>query len=336
MNRQLADKYFDKHCTANEAKAVLKWFDTKEGQAYLEKRLESDIELAQKNELLPLINKKTSENIWQNIEIKLQEEKLGNHTYFQQKPNGNRGWYLSAAMILVLITTSLFVALYLNTNTDKAESEQLIFETSSDELRKITLKDGTFIQLNANSSIRVPGNYGDEARKVWLTGEAFFDVSDEEQSFIVQTDQAVIEDLGTAFNVRAFEKGNDVNIAVTDGEVLFWNKQYQNQQKTHLTEGQFASYDIRNNSIRLSEVNVENYLVWFRGRLTFSNTSLVNVSRQLEEIYDIHITFEKESLKTKRLTADFSCRSPKKALDAITITLGLEYSRNENQVTIRG
>jgi len=336
MNRQLADKYFDKHCTAQEAKAVLKWFDTAEGQAYLEERLESDIHLAQKNEILPLINNETSEEIWQNIEKKLDDEKPANHAYFQQKSNGNRGWYVSAAIMLVLITTSLLLTLYLDMNQEAAESEQLLFQTTSDEFRKITLKDGTVIQLNINSTIRVPGNYGDENRKVWLTGEAYFDVADKKQSFIVQTEQTVIEDLGTAFNVRALEDGNDVNIAVTEGEVMFWNKQYQDQQKTHLTEGQFASYDITNNSIRLSQVNVENYLVWFRGRLKFNNTSLSDVSKQLEEIYDIQISFEDQNLKTKRLTADFSCTSATKALDAITITLGLEYTMTDKQVTITG
>ena len=65
----------------------------------------------------------------------------------------------------------------------------------------INLSDGTKVWLNAASSLRFPVQFGKEqAREVYLSGEAYFEVAkNQKQEFIVHTNSADIHVHGTSF-----------------------------------------------------------------------------------------------------------------------------------------
>src|SRR5690625_7237522 len=50
FNRELADKYFENHCTPEEAERVLEWLDTEDGQIYLEEMIESGVDVQAESE----------------------------------------------------------------------------------------------------------------------------------------------------------------------------------------------------------------------------------------------------------------------------------------------
>jgi transmembrane sensor len=87
--------------------------------------------------------------------------------------------------------------------------------TAPGEQATITLPDGSSVELNGATALAYPRGFGalpfvgPEARRVRLTGEAFFSVRSASRPFVVKTPDARVEVLGTQFTVetRAVEKG---------------------------------------------------------------------------------------------------------------------------------
>ncbi len=87
----------------------------------------------------------------------------------------------------------------------------------------VALPDGSTVELNSGSALeydrrfwRLPFVEADE-RTVRLVGEGYFDVEHGERPFVVETMDARVRVLGTAFNVRTRDAGTVVT--VTEGRV---------------------------------------------------------------------------------------------------------------------
>lgn len=91
------------------------------------------------------------------------------------------------------------------------------FETGIGEHASIALPDGSRLELNSNSAVRV--EYGDAARVIRLErGEAFFTVAHApERPFWVVAERTWIRAVGTAFNVH--RRANGVRVTVSEGRV---------------------------------------------------------------------------------------------------------------------
>lgn len=92
-----------------------------------------------------------------------------------------------------------------------------VFVTQVGETRTLTLADGSRVQLNTNTELRVA--YSREERRIQLLrGEAYFDVVRQTaRPFTVDAGRANIRVLGTEFNVE--RNPNSTRISVTDGVV---------------------------------------------------------------------------------------------------------------------
>lgn len=69
-----------------------------------------------------------------------------------------------------------------------------------------TLEDGSVVLLAKETSLLYPKHFIADKREVSLQGNAFFDVAKKQgQPFWIDTEQAKIEVLGTAFSVQSDE-----------------------------------------------------------------------------------------------------------------------------------
>lgn len=90
-------------------------------------------------------------------------------------------------------------------------------ETAVGAFQKLDLPDGSVVQLNTDSAIKV--RYSEQERRVeLLRGEAHFDVAkNPARPFIVAADRVAVRAVGTAFNVRLLSDA--VDVLVTEGKV---------------------------------------------------------------------------------------------------------------------
>src|SRR5262249_7562491 len=91
---------------------------------------------------------------------------------------------------------------------------------------KLVLPDQTQVWLNAASSIRYPTAFSGNERKVEVTGEVYFEVvHNAAKPFRVtvlptgQTKGETVEELGTHFNINAYDDEDSIKTTLLEGSV---------------------------------------------------------------------------------------------------------------------
>ncbi|UAY54185.1 FecR family protein [Arachidicoccus terrestris] len=147
------------------------------------------------------------------------------------------------------------------------------------------LPDGTEVWLNAGSKLHFPISFkGQKQRVVELTGEAYFKVvHNTAQPFKVIAGNQIIEDIGTAFNVTAYEDDHNVKTTLIEGALKV--------NETLLQPGQQASTD-RGGHLKLKQVDTDEITAWMNGQFSLDNVSFEEVMKQLSRWYDVDIQYD--------------------------------------------
>src|SRR5690606_28344661 len=117
----------------------------------------------------------------------------------------------------------------------------------------LVLSDGTKVKLNSGSSIKYPVRFlKGQDRKVFLKGEAYFDVSsDKAHPFIVNVDEMNIRVLGTQFNLSHYPEDEDISTVLVEGAVVLYKEGANMGSNTtaQLVPGQRAALNKTNNTM---------------------------------------------------------------------------------------
>lgn len=179
-----------------------------------------------------------------------------------------------------------------------------VYATTADGYQRVTLEDGSVLELNANSLARV--NYTPAERRVQLVrGEAHFTVAkNPSRPFIVEADTVAVRAVGTAFNVRLGER--DVEVLVTEGRVRVERHAAGAAAPTELPElGVGGRLVVPTGAAPIpGPVRVENLapetvqesLAWQGPRLRFVDTPLASVVAQFNRHNQIQLEIGDASL----------------------------------------
>ena len=153
---------------------------------------------------------------------------------------------------------------------------------------ELVLADGTRVSLNAASTIRFPTTFTGKERRVEVSGEAYFEVThNENMPFVVQVNSTEIAVLGTHFDVADYNDENNVSATLLEGSVKVSN----GPQNTLLAPGEQARLDRTTSVLSRKKVNVEEVVAWTKGRLSFNNSDLPRLMRQISRWYDVDVIF---------------------------------------------
>lgn len=161
---------------------------------------------------------------------------------------------------------------------------------------KVKLADGTSIWLNASSSLTYPTRFSGHQRRVKLTGEAYFEVSQrvlngtrgERIPFIVETDKQRVEVLGTGFNISAYVDEETVKTTLIEGAVKVSSIKGQTSQI--LKPGQQSV--LTNGKLLVQEVDALQFIAWKQGDFAFDKMPLEEIMRQIARWYDVQVTYQ--------------------------------------------
>ncbi|MFT6868163.1 MAG: transmembrane sensor [Cyclobacteriaceae bacterium] len=202
-------------------------------------------------------------------------------------------------------------------------------------LSSMTLPDGTHVHLYKGASVQV-GDFTN-IRQVELKGKAYFDVvRDESKPFIILTESTKVEVLGTSFVVNAAEDSDIAQVMVESGTVAFSARENETVEKLILTKGEKGSLVNEVNIMEKSNIDDDNFLAWKTHNISFKKSSLGEVSRILEDVYDISIDFENENLEGCLLTATFNEKRIDEVVKIISETFNLKSQRSKNTITFAG
>lgn len=333
MNKEIIDKYFRNQATPQETHEILEWFDTPEGQVYLQDRIEADFDLVDREELKPFVPELDSVQLYESIKKRIDVDR---QPFIDKRKSDWLPLVLKiAAVVAVILTTSiLYTTQTIDATGELPESVPVVFQTDDIRQSIITLRDGSVVRLNHNSELTVSENFLIGTREVSLKGEAYFEIKhNSDQPFIIHTKQSLVKVLGTAFNVRSLTNSDNVQVAVVDGSVSFEKKRDKKKsQSVVLSKGQFGYLDVGEQTFEVNDIAIENYLAWKSGRLVFEDLTLNQVCTQLNRLYQIECSYENEDVDDLQFTANFSNESLEKTLSVISLTLNLDYRKAENQV----
>jgi ferric-dicitrate binding protein FerR (iron transport regulator) len=329
--KELAEKFLNNTCTKEEARKVLAWFQTPEGDAFLQNKLDDDIK--KHGTLAALFHEAQAD---ENTHLKPKTVKP-NKIYPVHTKHSRQGLFIKAAAVILLIVIGTGFYWIFQSNGG-ARMQARLYKTGPNQYEKITLADGTHIRLNQNSKLWLNQDPSGQYRKVKLQGEAFFKVThNPKKPFVVSTSHALIQDIGTKFDVKADSNGQNVQVAVIGGKVLFKSKKLPQkhapqEQVVRLTKGHFGFLNVKQNRIKVNHFAVKNYLSWMNHRIVFVSAPLPKVGHQLEHMYHIKSVFVSNDLKSRRITADFRADSLDKVLSVIAQTLHIHYRKNGNKI----
>ena len=198
---------------------------------------------------------------------------------------------------------------------------------------RLTLSDGTRIRLDAGSTLRYPESFRGDGRPVFLSGEGYFEVApDEDRPFRVHLDRAVVEVLGTRFNVRAWEREQRVTVAVAEGRVAFLSEREKKDveigpgQMSTLTEGGPSGP---------RPADIDRHLGWMRREAFFDDAPLRDVLFQLERWYGVQFALEDTSMAAERLSVHIRGESLEGVLELISVLTGLDCRRDDRRVLLQ-
>ncbi len=199
----------------------------------------------------------------------------------------------------------------------------------------LVLSDGTQIKLNAGTSIRYPVQFikGNE-RKVYLRGEAYFDVAkDEQHPFVVNANEVNVQVLGTEFNVSFYPEDANINTVLVEGAVNLYEEKNLDAV-TVLTPGNMASWNRSEKEMSVKKVDISLHTAWKDGILLFKGTPFNSIRKKLERHFDISIENQYPFLEDQVYTATFQEEGIEEILNAFKEDTPFSYEMGNGGITI--
>jgi transmembrane sensor len=218
----------------------------------------------------------------------------------------------------------------------------------------VTLPDGSIVWLNAGSKLLYDKNFGSRQREVTLTGEAYFDVKKNPgKPFIIHAGKIDIKVLGTLFNVKSYpgEKVTEASLIRGSIEVLIRDRPTEkivlkpNEKIVVADEplprsGKPTITERNEPIVAITRLNYEpsdSTIIetsWLENKLIFRDESFTEVAARLERWFGVQITFGNEKVQALRFTGPVPHESIQKALAALKITGGFNYTIKDTSIRI--
>lgn len=218
--------------------------------------------------------------------------------------------------------------------TDKNAMAQVVIPFG--KRSNILLSDGTKVWLNAGSKLIFPQKFTGKTRKVFLKGEAYFDVSKNERvPFIVSTDNINVTVQGTEFNVKDNSSDKNLEIVLVEGEVSLKGNSVMNflNEEIKLSPNQLAIFNKLDNKVAVhSNVDADYYTSWKEGLLKFNRESILVVFEGLSRYYNVRFVTENSVELNRKFSGKLDLKESledvmKVIADAAPITFRIEKDK---------
>ncbi len=288
-------------------------------------------------------------------------KKHTNNTATKIRPFYRRTMY-AAVVLLVSVAGGLLWYQYAAnpappiTTRPKSDNEISI---ASGSRSKIQLPDGSSVWINAGSKLTYGNSFKGSSREVYLNGEAYFDVvKDPKHPFIVHTSGIDIKVLGTAFNVKAYEKEPLIETTLIHGLVEVIKKDEPDAPRVMLKPHEKLVYNktaaLRKPAQLISEKekketppsitiiplrkNIPDSIIaetsWIYNKLTFEDERFEDLAIKMERWYNVSIVFENESLKNYKISGSFVNESTEEALQELQFLVPFRYTAANRKIRI--
>ncbi len=284
--------------------------------------------------------------------MKIEQKEQGNKMEQKVIQLWNTTWVRRVAVILVFGLLSLYA--YDNFFTEKHYSvyDEIVSNPDADGLLEqinnsnkpqiVTLSDGSSVLLQPKSKLSYPKVFTGNERNVYLSGEAFFEISkNPKKPFFVHANEIVTKVVGTSFRIKAYQNQSDVEVLVRTGKVEV-NSEKANQKEIVLLPNQALRFVRKSQTFdKITDITLDKSIsnsVKSIEQLSFEFTDIpvAQIFKTIEQAYSVEIDFPKQQLEKCHLTTSLSDQPLPEKLKIIckSISDNSTYTMNGNQITI--
>lgn len=199
---------------------------------------------------------------------------------------------------------------------------------------QVRLADGSRVWLNAASSLRYPTAFSGSERVVELTGEAYFEIAENNASpFKVRMSSgAEVHVLGTHFNVMAYQEEGPMKTTLLEGSVRLT----KGAVTGILEPGQQAQLSSEDTLVIIKDYDVEVAVAWKNGKFVFNDTELDEIMRQVSRWYDVDVAFEDDDLRALQFGGVVSRRENASAvLGLLELTGEVDFEIQGREIVVK-
>lgn len=248
-------------------------------------------------------------------------------TPFKVYKNTSRLLRVAAAIAILAVGSWAFWLTTLNKTLDAGQ-----FATNAGQIEQITMKDGSVITLNANSSVEF--KVTEKSREIKLQGMAHFEVAKNPNApFVIESNNNKVTVLGTGFDVQSYT-GKPLQVTVNHGKVKVEKLSNSTTlESVILTKGMRVRENLnqanatnKRSQIFAVDSNVNlDAVKWESGNLIFTNAPIDDVVNAIETRYG-------KKLQTSTQNSDLQFTGVFKNTDefstvikTVEIALGLQF-----------
>ena len=188
----------------------------------------------------------------------------------------------SAAAVLLLAVGAGALIVRPRTNPQASVTAAGHYATSRGQYATVRLIDGSEVTLGPESRLTISDRFAQGTREVALEGEAIFSVAhDGAHPFKVSAGGALIQDIGTRFDLRAYPDEAGVTVAVTEGSVSLSRERADSagapargDRAVVLASGDVGTLDPHGTISSGRSAHLSSYFGWASGRLAFVDRPL--------------------------------------------------------------
>jgi len=241
-------------------------------------------------------------------------------------------WVSAAAVILLLVTTTIFLW-----KGDEKVTQPLVQEAGNDLLSgatRLKLSDGSIVLLREGSWLNMDSLFAGDTREVSLQGEAYFEiVADPGKPFVIHTGKVKTTVLGTAFSIKANPADPEITITVTRGKVKVED---EDALLATLEADKQLVYNTKSNRVTEKTVDATIASDWRSHHLIFRNSTFESIIQEISTLYEVTILFESEDLRQRQITASLDDRdSIETILDILCTAQRAYYVKDGNNYLIK-
>jgi len=234
-----------------------------------------------------------------------------------------RPWPVAIAATLALLSLAIGTWAYVEFRWER-------YETPIGGFSRVVLDDGSIIDLNTNSAVRVRLR---RVREVHLErGEVRFEVApDSARPFVVTAAGANVRALGTAFTVR-LRAPAQVDVLVSEGRVAIASERVRRSPPLYANE---AAVVLPNHVsvTRIEPQLLARRLAWTSGRIVLQGETLAEAIAEFNRYNERQLAFE-SSIASLRVAGSFNATDPESFAAALASAFQLRIDPSSGEAIV--
>ncbi|MES2277083.1 MAG: FecR domain-containing protein [Bacteroidota bacterium] len=196
---------------------------------------------------------------------------------------------------------------------------------------KLTLPDGSLVWLNSGSSLKFPVAFNSTSRSVYLTGEAYFEVTkNKHKPFSVFANRTEVRVLGTHFNIHAYDDEDAVKTSLLEGSV----KILRDGKSKMITPGQQASVNYNSAKIKIDNIDVNGSIDWKNDLFNFESEDIESVMKEVARWYNVEVEY-RDVIPQAHFSGIISRNNNiSQILNMLELTGGVHFSIDGRKITV--